>query len=70
LTVGARKRFGLKTQHISVGENANLTLFDPDLEYEFKEEHILSTSKNSAFLTKKLKGKAYGIFSNNKLVLG
>lgn len=70
LTIGPRKRFGIKPQHIKLGENANLTLFDPDVEYEFKGEHILSTSKNSAFLTKKLKGKAYGIFSNNKLILG
>jgi dihydroorotase len=70
LTIGPRKRFGIKPQHIKVGENADLTLFDPDIDYEFKEEHILSTSKNSAFLNKKLKGKAYGIFSNNKLILG
>jgi len=70
LTIGPRKRFGIKPQHIKVGGNANLTLFDPDVEYEFKGEHILSTSKNSAFLNKKLKGKAYGIFSNNKLILG
>ena len=70
LTIGPRNRFGLKLQHIKVGENADLTLFDPDVEYEFKEEHILSSSKNSAFLSKKLKGKAYGIFSNNKLILG
>jgi dihydroorotase len=37
--------------------------------YTFTKEHILSTSKNSAFLNKKLKGKAYGIYANNQLIL-
>ncbi len=69
LTIKPRKRFGLEETAIKVGEKANLTLFDPTLDYMFKQEEIMSTSKNSAFLHKNLKGKAYGIFANNKLVL-
>ncbi len=69
LTTNPRKRFGLEETIIKEGEKANLTLFNPSHEYVFLEEEIVSSSKNAAFLGKSLKGKAYGIFANNKLVL-
>lgn len=69
LTHGPRKRFQLKPLEIKEGSTANLTLFDPDLEYTFTVDHIKSKSKNTAFKGKKLKGLAYGIFANNKLIL-
>ncbi|MEJ1222040.1 dihydroorotase [Sediminicola sp. 1XM1-17] len=67
LTKG-RERFGLDTPNIKEGEKATLTLFDPDFEYTFDANHILSTSKNSMFLGAKLKGKALGIVSNGQIV--
>ncbi|MET6990470.1 dihydroorotase [Sediminicola arcticus] len=67
LTKG-RERFGLKTPIIKEGEIATLTLFDPDLEYTFDVRNILSTSKNSMFLSTKLKGKAVGIISNGQII--
>lgn len=69
LTENPCKRFNLPISIIDEGEKADLTLFDPALEYIFENEHILSKSKNSAFLGKGLKGKAYGIYAKNKLVL-
>ena len=69
ITTNPRKRLGLEEICIKEGEKANLTLFNPLEEYIFTEKEILSTSKNSAFLKKNLKGKAYGIFANNKLIL-
>ena len=69
LTYNPRKRFNLKELSIKIGEKANITLFNPDVTYEFTKENITSTSKNSAFLNKALKGKAYGIFTNNKLII-
>ncbi len=69
LTENPLKRFGIQGSHIEEGELADLTLFDPGLEYVFTEDNILSKSKNSAFLGKSLKGKAYGIYSKNELVL-
>jgi len=69
LTENPCKRFNLPISIIDEGEKADLTLFDPTLEYIFENEHILSKSKNSAFLGKGLKGKAYGIYAKNKLVL-
>lgn len=64
-----RKRFNLSEISIEKDQKANLTLFNPDTEYTFTDENILSTSKNSAFLGKKLTGMVYGIISNNKIIL-
>ncbi len=69
LTTKPRAIFDLETISISVGEKAEISLFNPELNYTFAKENILSTSKNAAFLGKKLNGKAYGIFANNKLVI-
>jgi len=69
LTTNPKNRFNIENVAIKEDEKANLTLFNPDFEYVFKEDHILSTSKNAIFLNKKLNGKVYGIISNNKVVL-
>lgn len=69
LTHHPRTIFGLETFRIEEGAKADLTLFDPDKAYTFSEEHILSASKNSAFLGKELRGIVYGIYANNQLVV-
>ena len=68
LTPGKR-RFGIDELLIKEGEKANLTLFNPALDYEFDKSLISSRSKNSAFIGKTLKGKTYGIIANDKIVL-
>ena len=64
-----RRKNNLSISHnkIQVGSKAELTLFDPDSTYTFKEDHILSTSKNCAFIGKKMTGKVYGVVNNNNL---
>ncbi len=68
LTTKPRERFKVPTYSISEGQQANITLFNPDFEYTFSEQNILSTSKNAIFLHKNLNGKVYGIISNNKMI--
>ncbi|MGV8814153.1 MAG: dihydroorotase [Gelidibacter sp.] len=68
LTKG-KERFGIDPTSIAVGKNAKLTLFNPNENYTFNKEMILSSSKNAIFENYPLKGKVYGIFSNNQLVL-
>jgi len=68
LTKG-KERFGAITSSIEEGEIANITLFNPNEKYEFSKSDILSKSNNSAFLGQELKGKAYGIYANKKLIL-
>ena len=57
--------------YLNIGENANLSLFDPEHKYLFTKENVISKSKNSCFINSNLNGKAYGIISNNLVkVLG
>ena len=62
--------FSTPNHSISEGEIANITLFNPEGISIFTKESILSKSKNSAFLGTNLKGKAYGILNQGKLILG
>jgi dihydroorotase len=68
LTTKPRDRFNVPTYPIAEGQQANITLFNPDFEYTFTEKNILSISKNAIFLNKNLNGKVYGIISNNKMI--
>ena len=61
--------FEIKDHPIEKGSHADLTLFNPDKSYEFSNEHILSTSKNCAYLGTKLKGIVYGSINNNNSTL-
>ena len=61
--------FGIENSSINEGEKANITLFNPNGNWTFEKENILSKSKNSAFLGIEMKGKVYGIYHQNKLVL-
>ncbi len=68
LTKG-REHFGISPVDLKKGSLANLTLFDPDCEYIYTKESSYSTSKNSMFFGKKMKGKVYGIIANDQLVI-
>lgn len=68
LTQG-KERFGVKASTINEDEVADLSLFNPDVDYQFDKSDIISKSKNSAFLGMGLKGKTYGIIANNKIEL-
>ena len=61
--------FSINKPSLSVGSSAKLTLFNPDIKYTFSKSNILSKSKNSSFIDSKLKGKAYGIISNSKILI-
>ena len=69
LTTKPKNIFGIENFSIKENNKVEITLFNPENKYTFTKEHILSTSKNSAFLNKTLKGKAYGIYANNQLIL-
>jgi dihydroorotase len=69
ITSKPRAIFGVETTSITTGIKADISLFNPDEKYVFTKENIFSTSKNSAFINKKMMGKVYGVFSNNQLIL-
>ena len=66
ISINPRKILKMKEVSINEGEKANITLFDPKLEWDFKSEDIKSKSSNTPFIGKKLKGKALAIFNNGK----
>jgi len=61
--------FGLEQVTIEEGNTASISLFTTIKKEKFSAKNILSTSKNSIFIDKEIKGKAYGVFSNNQLIL-
>ncbi|RRO26133.1 dihydroorotase [Flavobacteriaceae bacterium 14752] len=61
-----KMRFNQPISTIEVGQNAELTLFNPDIDWTFSETDIVSKSKNAIFLGEKMKGKALGIVNKNQ----
>ena len=53
---------------IEVGKIADITIFDPNQEYIYTKEMVVSKSKNSPFIGKKLKGKVKYTIVNGKIV--
>ena len=52
------KLLGLENKgEIAEGKDADITIFDPNSEYVFLKEQIVSKSKNSPWINKKLKGQ-------------
>lgn len=68
LTKG-KSRFGLEPSAINIGNPLNATLFNPDTKYTFSVKDVVSKSKNAIFEGETLKGKVYGIISNNHVFL-
>ena len=53
---------------IEVGKIADITIFDPNEEYIYTEDMIVSKAKNSPFIDKKLKGKVKYTIVSGKIV--
>lgn len=53
---------------IETGKMADITIFDPNEEYVYKKDMIVSKSKNSPFIGKTLKGKVKYTIVNGKVV--
>lgn len=69
LAIQPRRIFNLPIPEIKEGAVANLTIFDPDVEYTFTVTDIASRSKNSAYIGEQLKGQVKGIVHGDKAQL-
>ncbi|TND04835.1 MAG: dihydroorotase, multifunctional complex type [Bacteroidetes bacterium] len=59
-----RRLLGINVPSVKEGETANLTVFDPDMEWTFTEKDICSLSRNTPAVGMKLKGKALAVANN------
>ncbi len=57
-----------KKGQIKQGYDADITIFDPTLEYVYEKESIVSKSKNTPFIGKKLKGKVMYTMVGGRIV--
>lgn len=64
VTVNPRKLLHLNIPKMSEGEEANLTLFDPNHQWVLDNKSNVSKSKNSPHWGRELKGKALATFNN------
>ncbi|HUX84001.1 MAG TPA: dihydroorotase [Chitinophagaceae bacterium] len=69
LSQNPRRIFGLEPLHIQEREQANLTIFNPDLSWTFQKEDIRSRSRNTPFTGKSMKGKVIGVLNQGKVAL-
>ena len=69
IAIRPREILKLNVPSVKEGENANLTLFDPNLEWTFEEVNIHSKSRNTPFVGTKFKGKALGIYNKKQFVI-
>jgi dihydroorotase len=65
-TINPRKILGIDVPQIREGEKADLTIFDPEMEWSYNADSNLSKSVNSPWLGKKLKGAVIGVVNNGR----
>lgn len=66
ITVNPRKVMNLEANLFATGSKAQITIFDPNEKWKFKNSHILSKSSNSPFIGKDLVGKVKFVISKNQ----
>ena len=63
------KLLNLKTKgQLREGYDADITIFDPNMEYIYEKQSIVSKSKNTPFIGKKLKGKVMYTIVGGRIV--
>lgn len=69
MSVNPSAVFGLKRGTLAEGAIADITIVDPEIKWIYKEENILSKSKNTPFKNWELKGQATHVIVSGKLVM-
>jgi dihydroorotase len=69
LTIGPRDILGIEIPEIEEGEQADLTIFDPEEKWTFTTKDIKSRSKNSPFVGQEFTGRVVGIVNNGQVHL-
>lgn len=68
LTIGPSKVFGLNMGTLATGAPADITIIDPNLEWEVDPTKFLSKSRNTPYTGRKLRGKAVMTIVQGRIV--
>lgn len=68
MSANPREILGIKPVSLEAGQPADITIFDPDLEWIVEPDKLHSKSKNSVFKGEKLKGKTVYTISQGEIV--
>ena len=68
MSYGPAKILNIDRGELREGKVADITVFDPEVEYTYTKESIVSKSKNTPFIGKKLKGKVEYTIVSGKIV--
>lgn len=69
LTINPRKLLRKANVVIKEGEKANLTIFAPNLEWEYLAKDIKSKAKNTPFIGKKMTGKSIAVINKGQIYI-
>ena len=69
LTSIPKSILGIDSQALEEGSLADITLFNPELQWTYNTKDIVSKSKNSALTGKSFTGKALAIVNNGQMVI-
>ena len=64
MAIAPRRILNLNIPEIKIGEAANFSIVDPDIEWTVDKTKFKSRSSNSPFVGWKLFGKSFGVFNN------
>jgi len=67
MSVNPSKILGIDRGSLKKGSVADIVIIDPDKEYTYTKDSIVSRSKNSPFINWILKGKALKVFVRGEL---
>jgi len=67
MTVGPARAFGLHRGVVAEGRRADLVILDPDRQWVYTKESVVSKSKNSPFLNRKMRGKVVATICHGKV---
>ena len=69
LSINARSIGEIQSYPIEVGVKADITAFDPTMNWTFSKEKIISNVDNSPYVGKEVTGKVVAVINNGKLAI-
>jgi dihydroorotase len=69
LSIASRRIADIPSFPIEVGNKADISVYEPDSLWKFETTDIISSTTNTPFIGKRLKGKVRAVINNGKLAI-